>query len=198
MSTPQISSKRTAASLTRHSGTANTQLDEECWSVTTWRFVEAYKRARRMHSLSHRLHSSTLATLGLVPGLQAFCQEFAQQQKVQIDFSQDNIPAAIPGDAALCLFRVVQEALRNIKRRSGVDRAAVRLEHLDGGLRLAVSDRGKGFDWNKPTAERGIGIRSMEEHLRILGGRLKIESKPSEGTTIDAWLPVKIVSQRAS
>jgi len=151
-----------------------------------------------MHSLSHRLHSSTLETLGLVAGLKAFCEEFTQQQEVQVDFAQDNVPRNVRGDAALCLFRVAQEALRNVQRHSGADRAVVRLEYVGGSLHLTVSDRGRGFDWNKPTAERGIGIRSMEERLRILGGRLEVESKLNEGTTIDAWLPFKAAGHSAS
>ena len=75
-------------------------------------------------------------------------------------------------------FRIAQEALRNIKRHSGADRAEVRLEQKDGRLHLSVSDCGRGFDSNKPPAEHGIGIRSMEERLRLLGGKLEIQSRP--------------------
>ena len=145
-----------------------------------------------LHSLSHRLHSSTLERLGLLVGLEAFCKEFAGQQGVQVDFVHENVPRGVPADAALCMFRITQEALRNIKRHSGADRAEVRLEQLDGRLHLSVSDRGRGFNSNKPPAERGIGIRSMEERLRLLGGKLEIQSRPMEGTRIDAWLPVKM------
>ena len=142
-----------------------------------------------LHSLSHSLHSSTLESLGLVEGVKAFCEEFAEQQSVQIDFSHQNIPRGIPEDAALCLFRIAQEGLRNFKRHSGADRAEVRLEWSGERLHLTVFDRGKGFDTKNPSADSGIGIRSMQERLRVLGGQLEIESRPMEGVRIDAWLP---------
>ena len=143
-----------------------------------------------LHSLSHRLHSSTLESLGLLVGLEAFCREFAEQQGVHVDFVHENVPHGVPADAGLCMFRITQEALRNIKRHSGADRAEVCLEQLDGRLHLSVSDRGRGLNSNQPPAERGIGIRSMEERLRLLGGRLEIQSRPMGGTRIDAWLPL--------
>ncbi len=122
-----------------------------------------------LHSLSHRLHSSTLESLGLLVGLEAFCREFAQQQGVKVDFVHENVPRGVPADAALCMFRITQEALRNIKRHSGANRAEVRLEQVDGSLHLSVFDRGRGFTSKEPLAERGIGIHSMEERLRLLG-----------------------------
>jgi PAS domain S-box-containing protein len=151
-----------------------------------------------LHSLSHSLHSSTLESLGLVAGVKAFCGEFGEQQEIQVDFAHENVPHGIPADAALCIFRIAQEALRNIKRHSGANRAEVRLEWSGERLHLSVSDRGRGFNPNKPSANSGIGIRSMQERLRVLGGQLEIHSQPMEGTTIDARLPFKIASQRAS
>ena len=165
---------------------------------TSQKFHELFDRVSELgadlHSLSHRLHSSTLESLGLLAGLEAFCKEFAEQQGMQVDFVHENIPRGVPADAALCMFRITQEALRNIKRHSGANRAAVRLEQRDGRLHLSVSDRGRGFNSNKPPAERGIGIHSMEERLRLLGGKLEIQSRPMEGTKIDAWLPLKMAS----
>jgi signal transduction histidine kinase len=151
-----------------------------------------------LHSLSHRLHSSTLESLGLVAGAKAFCEEFANQQGIQVNFVHENIPLGIPGDVALCLFRITQEGLRNIKRHSGAGRAEVRLEGSGNKLHLSVADRGVGFDQNKRSPRDGIGIRSMAERLRSLGGHLEITSRPMEGTRIDAWLPLKAPMQRAS
>ncbi len=144
-----------------------------------------------LHSLSHRLHSSTLESLGLVAGAKAFCSEFAEQQEIQVDFADENVPRDIPGDAALCLFRIVQEGLRNIKRHSGTDRAEVRLDCSGEKLHLSVVDRGRGFDVNNRSSRSGIGIRGMEERLRSLGGHLEVHSRPMAGTRIDAWLPFK-------
>jgi PAS domain S-box-containing protein len=143
-----------------------------------------------LHALSHRLHSSTLESLGLVAGIEAFCEEFADQQEIQIKFDHENVPSSVPEDAALCLFRIAQEGLRNVKRHSGAKEAEVRLESVDENLRLSISDRGKGFDLNARSKKCGIGIRSMQERLRSLGGHLEIHSRPMEGTRIDAWLRV--------
>ena len=145
-----------------------------------------------MHSLSHQLHSSTLESLGLVAGIRTFCEEFTVIEQVQVEFTYENVPRDIPGDAALCLFRVVQEALRNVKRHSGAEKANVRIEWADGSLHLKVSDRGKGFDVGSPPVGSGIGIWSMQERLRLLGGRLQVQSHLMRGTRIDAWLPFKI------
>jgi signal transduction histidine kinase/ABC-type uncharacterized transport system substrate-binding protein len=151
-----------------------------------------------LHSLSHSLHSSTLESLGLVAGIKAFCKEFAEQQGVQVDFAHQNIPRGVPAGAALCMFRIAQEALRNVKRHSGADRAEVRLEWSCERLHLSVSDNGKGFDLSQSAPDRGIGVRSMEERLRVLGGRFEIKSLLMKGTRIDAWLPIKVASQQAS
>jgi len=159
---------------------------------------EVSRLASDMHALSHRLHSSALDSLGLVSGVQTFCQEFEEQQGLQIRFRSSNVPHGVPPDSALCLFRVVQEAIRNIKRHSGADRAEVMLERAGGELHLVVSDSGKGFDPKSHSNAVGIGIRSMEERLRLLGGRLDLQSQPSRGTRIDAWLPLKAASQSAN
>jgi signal transduction histidine kinase len=149
-----------------------------------------------LHSLSHRLHSSTLEHLGLVAGLRAFCREFAEQQGLQVGFAHENVPHTIPVGVALCLFRVAQEGIRNVKRHSAANSAEVRLEESGDTLHLSISDRGRGFDSNAASKSGGIGIRSMEERLRLLGGRLEIHSRPLEGTSVDAWLPLKIARQR--
>lgn len=152
-----------------------------------------------LHSLSHSLHSSTLEALGLVAGVGALCREFAEQHEIEVEFTHQDVPPGIHGETALCLFRIVQEALRNIKRHSGASRAEVRLEGLSGRIQLSVSDEGIGFDPDLHAAERGIGLRSMEERLRLLEGHLEIHSRPTQGTRIEASLPLEAaVSQLAS
>ncbi len=166
---------------------------------TAQRFIELWSQVSELgadlHSLSHRLHSSTLESLGLVAGVKAFCEEFADQHELQVDFIHGNVPRSIPADVALCLFRITQEGLRNINRHSGAERAEVHLEVSGEDLHLSVVDRGKGFDVNKLSTRNGIGLRSMEERLRSLGGHLEINSRPTEGTRIDAWLPSRVASR---
>jgi len=151
-----------------------------------------------LHVLSHRLHSSTLENWGLVAGARAFCEEFAGQQEIQVDFTDDNVPAGISGDVALCLFRILQEGLRNVKKHSGADRAEIQMDVTGDKLHLSISDRGRGFDSKVRSSQSGIGLRSMEERLRPLGGKLQIHTRPMEGTRIEAWLPFTIGGHQAS
>jgi signal transduction histidine kinase len=142
-----------------------------------------------LHNVSHRLHSSTLERLGLVPGVSSFCKEFAAQQGVQVEFLHGNIGRNISPDIALCLFRIVQEALRNVKKHSGVTQAQVTLKVEAKTLHLSVRDHGIGFQMNLNDC-RGLGLLSMAERCRLQGGELKIISRPHKGTTIDARLPL--------
>jgi len=144
---------------------------------------------RDLHSLSHRLHSSQLDSLGLVAALSALCTEFEEHHKISVTFSQEGVPRSFRGEAALCLFRITQEALQNVKKHSGADSAHVWIAAEDGEIHLSVSDPGSGFDRGAVVLGRGIGLRSMEERLRVLGGRISIRSRPGEGTQIDAWVP---------
>lgn len=142
-----------------------------------------------LHTMSHRLHSTLLEDLGLVAGLGALCREFAAQQHIEIALTHENIPRSVPADVALCLFRVVQEGLRNVKKHSAAPRAKVLLERVDNQLHLLVSDAGSGFDPAERAKKEGLGIRSMEERLRLLDGRFEIHSEPGKGTRIDVTVP---------
>ena len=151
-----------------------------------------------LHTLSHRLHSSTLEALGLVPGVSALCKEFAAQQSIEIDFVPDSIPRSVRPDVALCLFRIVQEGLRNLKKHSGAAKAQVRLRRTGDKLVVSVSDEGVGFDARKLEEKEGLGVRSMKERAYLLGGRFEIHSEPGKGTRIEATVPLEPKSERAA
>ncbi len=144
-----------------------------------------------LHTLSHRLHSSTLERLGLAAGVSSFCKEFTAQQGTQVACAYENVPRAVSPDVALCLFRIVQEGLRNVKKHSEASRAQVRLEKLDGGLHLSISDNGKGFDLNATSEGEGLGLWSMKERIRLIEGRFEIHSEVHNGTRIEVWAPLK-------
>jgi signal transduction histidine kinase/ABC-type uncharacterized transport system substrate-binding protein len=169
-------------------------------SKASERMLELWNRASEigadLHSLSHSLHSSTLESLGLVLGVSAFCSEFAEQQGIQVDFAHEDIPRSIPPDVALCLFRIVQESLRNVKKHSKSSRAEVRLKGVDAEIHLSVFDSGAGFEPHQ-RSKIGLGIRSMEERLRVTGGRLEIQSRPGAGTRIQVSVPLKSSLKRA-
>lgn len=142
-----------------------------------------------LHTLSHQLHSSTLGSLGLVPAVNAFCKEFQAQQGMRVEFSHREIPRSVHPDVGLCLFRIVQEGLRNTKKHSGAAAASVCLETLDGRIHLSVSDDGAGFDLHSLSQCGGLGVRSMRERARLLGGQFEIRSELGKGTKVEAWVP---------
>jgi signal transduction histidine kinase len=151
-----------------------------------------------LHTLSHRLHSSTLERLGLVPGIVALCKEFESQQSIEVDLVTDDLPHSVQPDVALCLFRIVQEGLRNLKKHSGAAKAQVRLHSVGDKLVVMVTDEGVGFDVHDLENKIGLGVRSMEERADLLGGRFEIHSKPGKGTRIEAWVPLQPESERST
>jgi signal transduction histidine kinase len=151
-----------------------------------------------LHTLSHRLHSSTIESLGLVPALNALCKEFTVQQGIRVDFTSDEVPRSIDPDAALGVFRIVQEALRNVKKYSGANEAEVDLQMPGPRLEISVRDRGRGFDLANLHGNEGLGIRNMEERVRLLGGKFQIQSESGKGTTVTASVPFKPAARKAT
>jgi PAS domain S-box-containing protein len=146
--------------------------------------------AADIQSLSHALHSAKLQYLGIVGAMRGFCREFAEQQKVEIDFQSHDLPSPVSADISLCFFRVLQEALHNSAKHSGVRHFDVRLWGTSDEIHLTVVDSGAGFDREAAKTSRGLGLISMEERLKLLNGTLSIESQLKRGTTIHACVPV--------
>jgi PAS domain S-box-containing protein len=142
-----------------------------------------------IQALSHRLHSSKLEYLGLVTAAKTFCRDLSEQRHVRIEFKHSDIPAALPKEISLCLFRVLQEALQNAVKHSGAPDVSVEVHGSQDGIRLIVSDSGIGFDWPHALNGRGLGLISMRERLRLVNGELSIQSEPGRGTTILARVP---------
>ncbi len=147
-----------------------------------------------LHTLSHSLHSTTLEKLGLAAGVASFCKEFSAQQGLQIEFSQQGLPRAVSREIALCLFRIVQEALRNVQKHSGAAHAQVRIETMGDSLHLSISDDGVGFDVNDGVDRQGLGLWSMRRRVRLVGGRYEFRSDKGKGTIIEVWTPIKLDS----
>jgi len=146
--------------------------------------------AQDVQSLSHQLHSSRLDYLGIEAAVRGFCEELSAQHEVEIEFSGRDVPARLPNDVSLCLFRVTQEALHNAVKYSGVKQFQVELSGMEGTVQLVVSDAGVGFDMEEAKRKRGLGMVSMQERIHLVHGRLSVESKPREGTRIIAAVPV--------
>lgn len=152
-----------------------------------------------VQALSHELHSSKLEYLGVVAGIRSWCREFAERQKIQIDF-RDDVSNVLPFDIGLALFRVLQEALHNAIKHSGVKRLEVQMLERSEEVHLIVSDSGKGFDLEAAKQLAGLGLTSMRERVRLVNGEMEIQSKPMGGTTIYVRIPfaVQAFSKQAS
>jgi len=144
--------------------------------------------SNNVQALSHDLHSSQLEYLGVIAGMKSWCKEFAERQKMEIDCRYD-VQSTLPPEIGLCLFRVLQEALHNAAKHSGVKRIEVRLREESGNVHLIVSDLGKGFDVEAAREGRGLGLTSMQERVRLVNGTIKIQSKLMGGTTIHVCVP---------
>ena len=151
--------------------------------------------AADVQSLSHELHSAKLQYLGFTGAMRGFCQEFGKQQKVEIDFQAHDLPSLVSPDTSHCFYRVLQEALHNSAKHSGVRRFEVRLWGTPDEIHLTVSDSGAGFEREAAKESRGLGLISMEERLKLLKGTLSIESQSKRGTTIHARVPLGSGSQ---
>jgi signal transduction histidine kinase len=147
-----------------------------------------------VHALSYRLHPSILDDLGLAEALKAECEQISRHQPVRVDVDVHQVPEALPRDVALCIFRIAQEALRNVARHAKASVATVTLAPNDGGLLLAVRDNGIGFDIEATRSRPSLGCASMGERARLLGGRLGIKSESGQGTTVSAWVPLGVAS----
>jgi PAS domain S-box-containing protein len=151
---------------------------------------EAIAISGDVQALSHELHASKLEYLGVVSGMRSWCKEFSERQNMEIDF-RSNVYSVLPFDVGLSLFRVLQEALHNVIKHSGVRRAEVQVLERSNEFHLIVKDAGSGFDAEETKRGSGLGLASMKERVQLLNGHLSIESKPMSGTRIRVRVPFK-------
>jgi PAS domain S-box-containing protein len=143
-----------------------------------------------LHGISHQLHPARLDLQGLVAAMGSFCRELNGQYGLQIKFEHHDVPNQIPTDVALCVFRIVQEGLRNIVKHSKTSEAEVELSGHSQGIDLCISDSGIGFDLDSAEEKGGLGLISMRERLRLVGGNLLVQSEPLHGTRIRVRVPL--------
>jgi signal transduction histidine kinase len=128
--------------------------------------------------------------LGLVKSVKAYLQEISILHDLEIDFRSEGFPSKLPKDVTLCVFRIIQESLRNVIKHSGAHKAEIVLERLPTELRATVTDHGCGFDTNSEKSTSGLGLIGMTERLRLVGGRIAIWSAPQKGTRIEVRVPL--------
>lgn len=143
-----------------------------------------------LHDLAYKLHPSLLEHVGLEIAIRDHVTEFTKRTGLPVKFTAREVPGALSLEVATNLFRVMQESLQNVFKHAQATDVTVRLSGSSKGIGLSVRDNGKGFDLeNKHARVKGIGLVSMQERARLLGGFLRIHSLPKEGTKVCAWIP---------
>jgi PAS domain S-box-containing protein len=163
---------------------------QDLWMLTS-------EVATDIQQLSHQLHPSKLHYLGLAAAARELCREFSKQHKIAVECVVREMPADLDENTRLSLFRVIQEALRNVAKHSRAHHVRVELSRLPDAVRLEVSDDGVGFDPDEATI-CGLGLVSMRERLRLVGGQLSVWSQHALGTRIEATVPTRAKSVSAA
>lgn len=138
--------------------------------------------------ISRGLHPSILDDLGLSHALRALVEDFGKREQMLASFYSRNVPEELPHELGGTLYRMAQEALRNIAKHAGKTHVKVSLEFEDGKVLLEVADLGEGFD--PADAHRGLGLIGMAERARLIGGRFSVRSALGKGTTVTVEAPI--------
>ena len=145
---------------------------------------------RDLRALSHDLHPPILDLLPLNTALRSLCNEFGKRHGVNVDYTEKNVSNPLSKEISICLFRIVQEALRNGVKHSEADNFQVQLSGTAGAVQLSISDAGVGFEPKSAMSGPGLGLISMRERIALLKGSIAIRSKPKGGTEIFCSIPV--------
>ncbi len=141
--------------------------------------------------IAYQLHPSSLDHLGLSVALRSLCAEFAEREKLEVNFTARKVPKRIPPDIASSLYRVVQEALRNVVKHAGTTEVSLTLAGGPGQLSLTIRDNGTGFDARSVQGKGGLGLISMQERVRLVNGEFFVKSKPGHGVLITIHVPME-------
>jgi|SRR5579863_4627843 len=149
--------------------------------------------AEDLQRICRCLHPVILDNLGLAAGIESLCEEYTRVSGIAVKFIAGGI-SRVPAGISLCLYRVVQEALHNVSKHSRAKRATVTLCGKSAGIQVMIRDAGCGFDLSPSRTDRirtsqGLGLISLGERVRLLGGRYEIRSQPGRGTRIMAFVP---------
>lgn len=144
--------------------------------------------------LSHDLRPATLDRLGLLPALEWLASNMSKQTEIKVEVKTRGTERRFPAEVELVLFRIVQEALSNVRRHSQATNAEVIVEFGDKRITIIIKDNGKGFVPPETTGdlvkEGRFGLAGMHERIQLLGGSLKIDAAPGKGTTVTVEAPL--------
>jgi PAS domain S-box-containing protein len=147
--------------------------------------------AQEIQEFSRQLHSGVLHELGLEIALRAECDAYARRTGTTVEFSAENVPELLRGDISLCLYRVAQESLHNIWKHAEANRLGVMLRASNEEIELIVEDFGKAFNIESTKGKGGLGLISMQERVRLVGGSFAITTRAGDGTRVQVRIPLR-------
>jgi signal transduction histidine kinase len=153
--------------------------------------------ARNIRRLSHDLHPTVLEHLGLVQGITSYCGELERAHGVAMRCSAQGDFASVSPEAAICVYRVAQEALRNVIAHAGASSAEVRLTLAGEYVEMTITDDGRGFDGATAGSRTGLGLISMIERAKIAGGTVTIVTGAAQGTRVELRIPAQEPAKRS-
>jgi signal transduction histidine kinase len=156
----------------------------------------AERLSNDLRRMTHRLHPAALEHLGLISALRSHCAEFSRSEVIQVSFHVGAELRSVHPDVAVCLYRITQEALRNVARHSRSQQASVEINLDTKGIHLSIADKGVGFDLK--SMKRGLGIISIQERVQLLLGSVTIKTAPGQGTCMEVVIPVDSRGKRKS
>jgi len=143
-----------------------------------------------LRRIAFQLHPVILDDLGLAPALNALVTDLGKREAMPVRFSSRDVPALIPSTISGALYRITQEALRNIAKHAGKTQVKVSLTVFGCELRLQIRDHGNGFEPGAVRGQGGMGILNMEERTRLIGGKFTLDAKPGDGVSITVHVPL--------
>ncbi len=146
----------------------------------------AERTVAAVRDMSLLLRPSMLDDLGLIPAVEWQAREVSRNNNISVHVNAESVPEDLPDEYRTCIYRIVQEALRNVVRHAGAKNVWIRLDQTDGELTLSIQDDGHGF---VPEREKGLGLLGMEERVAHLHGSFQVQSTPGAGTSIRVELP---------
>jgi len=151
-----------------------------------------------LQKLAHHLHPAILEHVGLEAAARELIEDFAAKAGLETEIMVKDLPKDIPLERATCLYRILQESLRNVQKHAKAQNVLVRIVQTARGIGLCVHDDGKGFENGTDESRRnGLGLTSMEERVKLYNGTFRVRTKPNDGTELHAWIPLQDVHREA-
>lgn len=152
--------------------------------------AQAQQIARDLHHVALELHPERKISNGLTAALKDLCAQLSVRSGIEIEFHHSQLSRRLPGPLALCVYRLVQEGLRNVLRHSGARQALVEIAQRGEELEIRIADSGVGFALSA-LGVNSFGLLSMQERVHQFGGRLIVHTAPGTGTRIGIRIPIQ-------